>query len=55
MFFFTTICDPETGEPIATTKSPTSIYKYNYNLHIYEERYNLLEFQSGTADLVYSR
>jgi len=53
--YFTTICDPETGEPIATTKSPTSIYKYNYNLHIYEERYNLLEFQSGTADLVYSR
>lgn len=53
--FFTTICDPVTGIPIATTKEPTSIYKYNYNLHIYEERYNILEFQSGTADLVYSR
>lgn len=53
--FFTTICDPQTGEPIATTKAPTNIYKYSYNLHIYEERYNILEFQSGTADLVYSR
>ena len=53
--FFQTLCDPETGEVIATTKEPTSIYKYNYNLHIYEERYNILEFQGGTADLVYSR
>jgi hypothetical protein len=52
---FTTICDPETGEIIATSKEPTSIYKYNYNLHIYEERYNILQFQAGTADLVYSR
>ena len=52
---FTTICDPETGEIIATSKEPTSIYKYNYNLHIYEERYNILTFQSGLADLMYSR
>ncbi len=52
---FNTICDPNTGEIIATTKDPTNIYKYNYNLHIMEERYNILQFQSGTADLVYSR
>ena len=52
---FTTICDPNTGEVIATSKDVTSIYKYSYNLHIFEERYNILEFQSGTADLVYSR
>ena len=52
---FQTICDPDTGEVIATTKEPTSIYKYNYNLHIYEERYNILQFQSGMADLIYSR
>ena len=52
---FQTICDPETGDIIATTKEPTSIYKYNYNLHIYEERYNILEFQSGIADLIYGR
>ena len=52
---FTTICDPDTGDIIATSKEPTSIYKYNYNLFIFEERYNVLLFQSGTADLVYSR
>lgn len=52
---FTTICDPLTGEVIATSKEPTSIYKYNYNLTVIEERYNILRFQSGTADLLYSR
>lgn len=52
---FTTICDPETGDVIATSKEPTSIYKYTYNLTVMEERFNVLRFQSGTADLVYSR
>tara|TARA_B100001093_G_C26834227_1_gene1017596 strand:- start:229 stop:1920 length:1692 start_codon:yes stop_codon:yes gene_type:complete len=52
---FSVICDPDSGEVIATSKEPTSIYRYNYNLHIYEERYNILKFQSGTASLVYSR
>tara|TARA_B100000900_G_C20585942_1_gene719536 strand:- start:17 stop:1708 length:1692 start_codon:yes stop_codon:yes gene_type:complete len=52
---FQTICDPITGEVIATSKEPTSIYKYNYNLTVMEERFNILRFQSGTADLLYSR
>ena len=52
---FTTICDPETGEVIATSKDPNTIYQYSYNLYVYEERYNILKFQSGIADLVYSR
>ncbi len=52
---FRTICDPETGIVIATSKDPGSIYKYNYDLYIIEERYNILKFQSGTADLEYSR
>ena len=52
---FITRCDPLTGEVIATSKEPTSIYKYNYNLTVMEERYNILRFQSGTADLLYSR
>ena len=49
------ICDPITREVIATSKEPTSIYQYNYNLYIMEECYNILLFQSGTADLVYGR
>ena len=52
---FTQICDPNTGEVIATSKEPTSIYKYNYDLYVIEECYNVLLFQSGTADLVYGR
>ena len=51
---FSTICDPDTGEIIATTKEPNSIYTYNYNLHIFEERYNILQFNSGTANFIYN-
>lgn len=50
---FTTICDPETGEIIATSKEPTSIYKYNYNLHVFEEKYNVLRFSHGMADFTF--
>lgn len=52
---FTTICDPETGAIIGVTKDPTSIYKYNYNLHVIEEKYNMLLFQNGFAGLVYAK
>tara|TARA_B100000902_G_scaffold337728_1_gene338811 strand:+ start:9208 stop:10893 length:1686 start_codon:yes stop_codon:yes gene_type:complete len=51
---FSTICDPETGVVIATTMEPTSIYTYNYNLTVFEERYNILRFEGGMAGLVYS-
>lgn len=49
------ICDPSSGEIIGVVQDPTNIYKYNYNMHIYEERYNVLSFQSGLADLIYNR
>ena len=51
---FTTICD-ETGAIIGVSKDPTNIYKYNYNLHVLEEKYNILLFQNGFAGLVYSK
>ena len=51
---FTTICDPATGAVIATSKDPTSIYKYYYNLFVIEEKYNLLIFQNGFGGLLYS-
>lgn len=51
---FSTICD-ETGAVIGVTKDPTSIYKYTYNLHVIEEKYNILLFQNGFAGLVYSK
>jgi hypothetical protein len=49
----TTTCDPITGEVIGTSQEPTSIYQYSYDLHLFEERYNILEFHSGTAQLLY--
>jgi hypothetical protein len=51
---FTTICDPETGAIIATSKDPTNIYKYYYNLYVIEEKYNILFFQNGFGGLLYS-
>ena len=52
---FTTICDQATGAIIATLKDPTNIYKYNYNLYIIEEQYNVLFFQNGFGGLQNSR
>lgn len=49
------ICDPETGEIIGIEKDVWSIYKYNYNLTIQEERYNILKFIGGNASLMYAR
>tara|TARA_Y100000768_G_C23965935_1_gene677856 strand:+ start:389 stop:2080 length:1692 start_codon:yes stop_codon:yes gene_type:complete len=49
------ICDPDTGDLIGVIKDPTDMYRYNYNLIVMEERYNILKFQAGMADLVYSR
>ena len=37
---FWTICDP-CGGIIGVNKADWSIYKYNYNLYIFEERYNI--------------
>lgn len=31
------------------------IYKYNYNLIVMEERYNILRFNAGNAELLYAR
>ncbi len=52
---FRTICDDETGAVIGVSKDPTSIYKYNYNLHVLEEKYNILLFQNGFGGLMYSK
>ena len=51
---FTVICNEE-GTPIGTNKSPWSIYDYAFDLHVFEERYNILSFTSGNAGLRFSR
>jgi hypothetical protein len=52
---FTVVCDPETGTPIATTKSIFQLYDYMYNLLVIEERYNVLYFTGGNATLMSAR
>lgn len=50
-----TICDTVTGLPVGVNKPTWRIYDYNYNLVVFEERYNVLTFTSGNAALMYAR
>ena len=43
------------GNVIGISKPTWSLFSYNYNLHIMEERYNILKFTGGMASLVFSR
>jgi hypothetical protein len=43
------------GIPIAARKSSWQLYNYNYNLTLYEERYNILSFISGNCGMLYAR
>ena len=52
---FYTICDPETGIPVGVNKPQWRIYKYNYDLTVLEERYNVLTFIGGNCALMYAR
>ena len=67
-FEFTTIFPPQRsndiigteildscGNVIGINKPTWRIFEYNYNLHVMEERYNVLYFNSGMAGLMFSR
>ena len=43
------------GNVVGTHKPLWKLYEYYYNLTIFEERYNILSFISGNANLKYSR
>jgi len=49
------ICNPNGGGVIGVNKPSWRIYDYNYDLTIFEERYNVLIFTSGNAALMYAR
>jgi hypothetical protein len=51
---FYTICD-ENGNVIGINKTSWVIFDYNYDLTVFEERYNILSFASGNCGLMYSR
>jgi hypothetical protein len=48
------ICDAN-GNPIGIQKSNWQLFEYNYNLFLYEERYNVLSFIGGNCGMLYSR
>ena len=50
---FLTLCD-ENGDVVGVTKDE-SMYLYAYNMHLFEERYNILRFISGNAGLLFAR
>jgi hypothetical protein len=48
------ICD-SAGNPIGVNKQNWRLYEYNYNLTIFEERYNVLSFISGQCGMLMAR
>ena len=50
----TSICDPS-GNIIGTRKNLYSLNDYNFDLMIFEERYNMVIFQNGMVGLKYAR
>lgn len=51
---FDLICDLS-GNPIGVRKSNWKLYEYNYNMTLYEERYNILSFINGNCGMMYAR
>jgi hypothetical protein len=48
------ICDPETGTVIGVNKPTWRIYDYNFDLHLFEERINVVNFIGGNVGLMYA-
>jgi hypothetical protein len=51
---FDVICDI-CGNPLGIRKSNYQLYNYNYNMHLFEERYNILSFIGGNCGMLYAR
>jgi hypothetical protein len=51
---FDVVCD-QSGNPIGVRKSNWSLYDYNFNMTLFEERYNILTFIGGNCGMLYSR
>lgn len=48
------ICDGK-GNPIGINKQNWQLFEYNYNLTVFEERYNVLSFIGGNCGMLYAR
>ncbi len=45
----------QNGVPIGTTKQNWRLFEYNFNMKVFEERYNVLSFIGGNAGMLYAR
>ena len=43
------------GNPLGVNKQNWRLFEYNYNLTLYEERYNVINFVGGNCGLLYAR
>jgi len=43
------------GNPIGVRKANWRLYNYNFNMTLFEERYNVLTFMNGNCGMLYSR
>jgi len=43
------------GNPIGTSKLNWQLFEYNYNMKVFEERYNILSFIGGNCGMLYAR
>jgi len=48
------VCDAE-NVPIGFKKQTWRLFEYNYNMTLFEERYNILSFVGGNAGMLYAR
>jgi len=51
---FQVVCDSN-GNPIGIQKQNWRLYEYNFNLTLFEERYNILSFIGGNCGMLYAR
>ena len=51
---FDVICDSN-NNPLGIRKTNYQLYNYNYNMHLFEERYNILSFIGGNCGMMYAR
>jgi hypothetical protein len=51
---FDVLCDAD-GNAVGIRKSNWRLYNYNFNMRLFEERYNVLTFMGGNCGMMYSR
>lgn len=49
-----TICDPLTNTACGINKTDWSIFKYTYDMTVFEESYNMVKFTSGNCGVMYA-